>query len=351
MTVERISFGEFTYDAAERQLRRGSDRIEVSGRYLDALGLLLNERGRLVTKDRFMDEVWQGVPVTEEALTQCIRTLRRELGDDAARPRFIETVPKHGYRFIADASQAHTTPPPTIQADGTTILRTAAVGAVGGALAGAGGGLLYGLLAASPSGIGALSTLSVMLAISMLLGLTAGFGVAGGIAAARLVAWDRWQVTTAGGMLGGLLVGGIAKLVGLDGFALLFGRAPDGMTGPAEGALLGAAIGLGVWIARSRQMSFGRSAATGLLAGAVAGLLIPMLGGHLLGGSLNLLTQQFPDSRFRLDTIGGLFGETGFGPISEVMTASIEGALFGLGVAGALAFVLREPRDVGPRMR
>src|SRR6185503_19790630 len=54
-----------------------------------------------ISKDRFLDEVWRGVPVTDEALTQCIKTLRRQLGDDAARPRFIETVPKHGYRFVA----------------------------------------------------------------------------------------------------------------------------------------------------------------------------------------------------------------------------------------------------------
>ena len=54
-----------------------------------------------MSKDRFLDEVWRGVPVTDEALTQCIKTLRRQLGDDAASPRFIETVPKHGYRFIA----------------------------------------------------------------------------------------------------------------------------------------------------------------------------------------------------------------------------------------------------------
>ena len=41
------------------------------------------------------------MPVTDEALTQCIKTLRRQLGDSASSPRFIETVPKHGYRFIA----------------------------------------------------------------------------------------------------------------------------------------------------------------------------------------------------------------------------------------------------------
>ena len=63
--------------------------------------MLVGEAGKLVTKDRFLDEVWRGVPVTDEALTQCIKTLRRQLGDDAASPRFIETVPKHGYRFIA----------------------------------------------------------------------------------------------------------------------------------------------------------------------------------------------------------------------------------------------------------
>ena len=90
---------------ADRQLRRGGEPVELSSRYFDALALLVAERGRLVTKDRFMGEVWRGIPVTDEALTQCIKTLRRQLGDDAARPRFIETVPKHGYRFIAELDE------------------------------------------------------------------------------------------------------------------------------------------------------------------------------------------------------------------------------------------------------
>jgi DNA-binding winged helix-turn-helix (wHTH) protein len=62
---------------------------------------MVREAGMLVSKDRFLDEVWRGVPVTDEALTQCIKALRRALGDEAASPRFIATVPKHGYRFIA----------------------------------------------------------------------------------------------------------------------------------------------------------------------------------------------------------------------------------------------------------
>ncbi|MDQ3144472.1 MAG: transcriptional regulator, partial [Pseudomonadota bacterium] len=94
-------FDRFILDPRDRQLKRDGVPVELNARYLDALMLLVREAGKLVSKDRFMDEVWRGVPVTDEALTQGIKTLRRQLGDDAARPRFIETVPKHGYRFIA----------------------------------------------------------------------------------------------------------------------------------------------------------------------------------------------------------------------------------------------------------
>ena len=96
-----FAFGDFVLDPANRRLSRDGAAVELNARYLDALALLVREPGRLVIKDRFLEEVWRGVPVTDEALTQCIRTLRRQLGDDAARPRFIETVPKHGYRFVA----------------------------------------------------------------------------------------------------------------------------------------------------------------------------------------------------------------------------------------------------------
>src|SRR3954466_2318108 len=118
MTLGSFRFRDFRFDPDERLLTRGAERLDLNSRYLDALALLLRERGRLVTKDRFMDEVWRGVPVTDEALTQCIRTLRRQLGDDAARPRFIETVPKHGYRFIAPVDR--------IENDGTRTSRAPA---------------------------------------------------------------------------------------------------------------------------------------------------------------------------------------------------------------------------------
>lgn len=343
MTLDRFHFGDFTFDPGERSLIRGAERLDLGGRYLDALGLLLREQGKLVTKNRFMDEVWHGVPVTDEALTQCIRVLRRELGDDAARPRFIETVPKHGYRFIAEAQRAgteSTAPARLLRFDLHLVLRTAGTAGLGGALAGVGGGLFYGLaMSPSPSaqGIGATSMLLVMLAISVLIGLAAGLGVGGGIAIGRLMPSDGWQWSTAGGAFGGLVTGGLAKLLGLDAFALLFGRSPLGMTGPAEGALLGAAVGLAAWISFNRQLVLGGSAAVGGLAGGAAGLLVPLFGGHLLGGSLNLLARGFPGARFRLDAIGALLGEDGFGRMSEALTATIEGGVFGIWVAGALA--------------
>src|SRR5258707_8605127 len=106
MTSGSFRFERFIVDPGERQLWNGDRRVELNGRYFDALTLLVSETGKLVSKDRFLDEVWRGVPVTDEALTQCIKTLRSRLGDDAANPRFIETVPKHGYRFIAPVEQA-----------------------------------------------------------------------------------------------------------------------------------------------------------------------------------------------------------------------------------------------------
>src|ERR687893_1502851 len=113
MVSSGFRFDRFVLDPSDRQLRRDEAPVELNARYLDALALLVGEAGKLVSKDRFMEEVWRGVPVTDEALTQCIKTLRRQLGDDAARPRFIETVPKHGYRFIAPVEWTDGEPAPS----------------------------------------------------------------------------------------------------------------------------------------------------------------------------------------------------------------------------------------------
>src|SRR5688572_1065523 len=104
MAARRYQFDRFSLDPIERRLFAGELPVEINSRYFDALLLLLRNPGTLLSKERFLKEVWQGIPVTDEVLTQCIKTLRRQLGDSATQPHLIETVPKHGYRFIAAVS-------------------------------------------------------------------------------------------------------------------------------------------------------------------------------------------------------------------------------------------------------
>jgi len=344
-------FDRFALDADDRRLTRDDVPVELNARYLDALALLVRESGKLVSKDRFLGEVWRGVPVTDEALTQCIKTLRRQLGDDASRPRFIETVPKHGYRFVApvewvrDQPTAAAVPAAPKLAEETPrydlrrFLLLGAAGTMGAGVAGIIGGLFYGFAGASEPlgpGIGAASVLLVLLWLTIAAALMGGAGVSFGIAASGFLRGRHWIIL--GGAVGGLVVGGVVKLLGLDAFNLLFGRSPGDITGGTEGALLGGAVGFGAWLASRKAAAppLRRSVVAAAVAGGAAGILIPLMGGRLMGGSLDLLALNFPASRLRLDQIGALFGETGLGPISQLVTGALEGALFGGCVVGAM---------------
>ena len=340
-------FEPFVIDAGERQLWNGDQLVELNGRYFDALALLVRDAGKLVSKDRFLDEVWRGVPVTDEALTQCIKTLRRQLGDDAARPRFIETVPKHGYRFIASVEQGSEPNSPATAGQSRDWRRFGALGlsgTIGGGLAGLIGGLIYGFAGASrplAPGVGAVSVLLVLVCLSILVALTGGAGVAFGIAAADLADGRRWHWNVIGGAAGGLVVGAFVKFVGLDAFSLLLGHSPGDITGPFEGAIIGGAVGLAAWLA-GQGWGRRRASAIGGFMGGVAGLAITLLGGRLMAGSLDLLARSMPGSRLRLDRLGSLFGESGFGPISQAATGALEGALFGACVVGAMMVAVRQ---------
>ena len=340
MTDGSVRFDRFVLDERNRLLLADGLPVELSGRYLDALALMVREAGGLVSKDRFMDEVWRGVPVTDEALTQCVKTLRRALGDDAARPRFIETVPKHGYRFIApvEVVAGGKVAQVAVAFDWRRFFALAGAGVVGGGLAGLLGGIVYGFIGASQSGAGGASIVLVLTALSVLIGLAGAAGVSFGIAAA-LVRNASWPWHVAGGLLGGLVVGGIVKLLGLDAFNLLLGQSPGNVTGAFEGASLGGVVGLGVWLGgRSRVWP-------AALAGAVAGVAITAFGGRLLGGSLELLARVFPQSRLRLDPIGALFGEDGFGPVSQIATGAVEGGLFAACIAAAILIARQQMAD------
>lgn len=353
MTTGSFRFDRFVLDPNDRQLKCDDVPVELNTRYLDALALLVREQGKLVSKDRFLDEVWRGVPVTDEALTQCIRTLRRQLGDDASRPRFIETVVKHGYRFIAPVEMVGPTPaiqllaatepvaPPPQPYDWRQLLIMTGAGTAGAIFAGAVGGMLYGFSASSQpmiAGMGAVSILLVIICLTVVVAVLGGAGVSFGIAAGNLAARGPSWWTIAGGSAGGLIVGAVVKLVGLDALNLLFGQSPGNITGAPEGAILGAGVGFGAWMAArpGTKPSLRRSVVIGLLSGCAAGVFVFLTGGRMMAGSLFLLSQHVPASRLRLDPIWNALGETSYGPVSRLVTSGLEGALFGSCVVGAM---------------
>ena len=343
MTSGSFRFDRFRLDPSDRLLTLDDAPVELNARYLDALALLVGESGKLVSKDRFLDEVWRGVPVTDEALTQCIKMLRRQLGDDAANPRFIETVPKHGYRFIAPvegvSGKAGT---PAARSGWLRFFLVGGAGTIGAGVAGVIGGLFYGLAGSSQPlqpGMGAVSILLVLLWLTIAAALMGGAGVSFGIAAGNSLRDRRWII--AGGALGGLVVGAFAKLLGLDAFNLLLGRSPGDITGGIEGLVLGGSVGLGAWLGTRAHWSLRRHILIAGLGGLAGGILITSLGGTLMGGSLDLLASGFPDSRLRLDHIGQILGEDRFGPISQIVTGGLEGALFAACIVGAMILARR----------
>jgi DNA-binding winged helix-turn-helix (wHTH) protein/cytochrome c-type biogenesis protein CcmH/NrfG len=98
---EVFHFDEFTLDVRERRLLRGAEAVRLSPKAYDVLVALVQQRGRLVTKDELLRRLWPGSFVEEGGLSVHVSALRKALGEDAHRPFYIETVARSGYRFIA----------------------------------------------------------------------------------------------------------------------------------------------------------------------------------------------------------------------------------------------------------
>jgi DNA-binding winged helix-turn-helix (wHTH) protein len=347
MRSAAYAFGPFVLDPADRRLLRDGQPVEVSARYFDALTLLAAANGRLVTKERFHDEVWRGIPVTDEALTQCIRSLRRALDDDAAAPRYIETVPRHGYRFIAPVEDGRraATPAKPQPSSLLPLAQEVAAAALGGGFAGVIGGLLYLSAGLVTPVMGTASTLLVLISINLLLGVLGGGAVGLGMTAMRHTGPEAWRLI-AGGTIGGLVIGAVAHMIGIDLFELLFGRSPGAITGAGEGALLGIAVGVG--FAGASRIAPGKvwlRTMTGVASGAIAGVVIALAGGKLMAGSLAELARRFPDSRLGFDRAGTVFA--GSDRLALAIATTLEAALFTGCVVGAVLIArrLREGRD------
>jgi predicted ATPase/DNA-binding winged helix-turn-helix (wHTH) protein len=99
--TQTIQFGRFRLAPHRRELLADGVLVPIGGRALDVLMVLIEARGKLVTKDEFLDRVWGGTIVEENTLQFQISTLRKVLGDDHG---FIKTVSGRGYCFVADVT-------------------------------------------------------------------------------------------------------------------------------------------------------------------------------------------------------------------------------------------------------
>lgn len=97
------SFSRFRLDAAERLFFDGDSAVQMPPKLFDTLLMLVENAGRVLSKERMLEAIWEGSFVEENNVAQNISQLRRILGD-SGDARFIETVPKFGYRFVAPVS-------------------------------------------------------------------------------------------------------------------------------------------------------------------------------------------------------------------------------------------------------
>jgi Tol biopolymer transport system component/DNA-binding winged helix-turn-helix (wHTH) protein len=101
-----LQFGEFTLDLQRHGLYRGTTRVRLTPKPFETLAVLVEHRGTTVEKQKLLDAVWKEAFVTEDSLVKAVREIRRTLDDEKGSPRFIQTVPGEGYRFIAEVTPA-----------------------------------------------------------------------------------------------------------------------------------------------------------------------------------------------------------------------------------------------------
>jgi DNA-binding winged helix-turn-helix (wHTH) protein len=98
--VPRYRFSEFVLSPRRRILVRNGRELPLIPRYFDLLVFLIERRSEAVHRKEIFERIWSDVIVSDSALSQAVRTIRRVLDDDSREPRFVRTVSRHGYRFV-----------------------------------------------------------------------------------------------------------------------------------------------------------------------------------------------------------------------------------------------------------
>lgn len=101
-----IQFGEFIFDAKQARLLtlNGQSDVTLEPKLFELLALFIAKPNEILTRDDLLNHLWAGSLVTDNAINKLIGNLRKALGDNAKSPRYIQTVPKRGYRFVCDVS-------------------------------------------------------------------------------------------------------------------------------------------------------------------------------------------------------------------------------------------------------
>src|ERR671911_1132706 len=107
-TGQRLRFGAFELDVRSRELRKDGVCIRLQEQPFEILRLMLERPGDVVTRDELRQRLWpDGTFVDfEHSLNAAVKRLRSALGDDADNPRYVETIPRRGYRFVAGQDES-----------------------------------------------------------------------------------------------------------------------------------------------------------------------------------------------------------------------------------------------------
>ena len=363
-SVPRYRFNEFVLSPRRRMLLRNGCELPLIPRYFDLLVFLVERRGEAVHRREIFDRIWSDAVVSDSALSQAIRTIRRALGDDSREPRFVRTVSRHGYRFVftdvieEDETEPHAphgsveTPPQPGTAAAATEQRlsprwtdAAVGGGTAGMLAGLAGALI---LIAAPGGVASFAIAPVLMLVGGCCGGAGAAGVGAGLSIADSLATTRRGATlVAGAALGGAVVGTTVQWLSRWTLAALVGVHLD-TGGGVEGLAIGAAAGLGFAVATSRRRggfpAWARiDVVNSATACGVTALALAAAGRPLVGGTLDAIAKASVGAQATLTPLGRLIGEPDFGPRTAALLATGEGAVFGAGIALGLR---RRPQPV-----
>src|SRR5437588_149374 len=108
-----LAFEPFEVDLRTGELRKAGVHLKLAGQPFQVLAILLEQPGEVVTREELQKRLWPDTFVDfDHNLNTAINKIREALGDSAERPRFVETLPRRGYRFVAQVEGTRTTEPP-----------------------------------------------------------------------------------------------------------------------------------------------------------------------------------------------------------------------------------------------